>query len=82
MVKIKMMQWMNKHTGISIAVGLFFGYALHVLYEIRISIHHGWLTNWYFVLTQAAIVLAGAGIAGWVVDLFFTKSEEQAGEID
>lgn len=77
-----MMQWMNQNTGKSIAIGLFIGYALHVLYEVRISIHHDRPIDWYFVLTQAFIVFIAAGVAGWVVDLFFTKSEEEAGEID
>lgn len=81
-MSVRLMHWMNRHTGISIAAGLFVGYLMHVIYEIRIAIHRGDPIDWYFVLTQAALVLVGAGCAGLVVDLWFTKSEEKAGEID
>lgn len=66
------MHWMNDHTALAVALLLLAGYGLHLLYEY---------VHWPKPL-MALIVFAGAGIAGWAVDLVFTKSEEDAGEID
>lgn len=78
----RLMHWMNSHTALAVTLLCAIGYALHALYEMRISIHKHEPIDWYFVSTQALIVFAGAAIAGWAIDLVFTKSEERSGEID
>lgn len=81
-MRTRLLQWMNAHTGLSVAALLLVGYCLHLLYEVRVAVHNAEPLDWYFISTQALIVFAGAGVAGWAVDLVFTKSEERAGEID
>lgn len=74
--------WMNRHTPLAVALLCAIGYGLHLLYEVRVAHHAGKAVEWGYVSTQALIVFAGAAIAGWAIDLVFTKSEEEAGEID
>lgn len=76
------MHWMNDHTPVAVGLLLAVGFALHLLYEVRVAHHAGKAIEWSYISTQALIVFAGAAIAGWAVDLVFTKSEEDAGEID
>lgn len=67
--------WMNQHTKWAVAILCAIGYALHLLYEYG--------AEWYWPKPLLAlIVFTGAAIAGWAIDLVFTKSEEEAGEID
>ena len=63
---------MNEHPVASVAVLATVGYLLHLLYEY---------VHWPKPV-MALIVFAGAAIAGWAIDLVFTKGEEEAGEID
>lgn len=81
-MKLRILHWMNDNTGRAVALLLAVGYVLHLLYEMRVAVHNGKSFDWYYISTQALIVFAGAAIAGWAVDLVFTKSEEEAGEID
>lgn len=79
------MHWMNDHTPTAVALLLAVGYSLHMLYEILGALHDGkHITGSLlaFMALRALIVFLGAGIAGWAVDLVFTKGEEEAGEID
>lgn len=78
----RLMRWMNSHTPLAVALLCAVGYTLHLVYEIRVAIHKGEHLDWYYISTQALIVFLGAAIAGWAIDLVFTKSEEAAGEID
>lgn len=70
----RIMHWMNDHTTLAVVLLCAVGYALHLLYEYRVD-------HWPKPLL-ALIVFTGAGVAGWAIDLVFTKSEEAAGEID
>lgn len=81
-MKTQLMQWMNRHTGFSVFVLLSIGYCLDLLHEVRATLHRGDPLDWAFLLTQALIGFLAAAVAGWAVDLIFTKSEEEAGEID
>lgn len=63
---------MNDHTPLAVLLLFVVGYGLHLLYEY---------VHWPKPV-MALIVFAGAAIAGWAIDLVFTKSEEEAGEID
>lgn len=71
----QLMRKMNKHPAISVFALFVVGYSLHLLYEYGVAWH--WSKP-----ALAAIVFVAAGIAGWAVDLIFTKGEEEAGEID
>lgn len=81
-MRIQLMQWMNRHTVFSVSMLLSFGYALDLFHESRATLHRGDPLDWPFLLTQALIGFLAAAIAGWAVDLIFTKGEEEAGEID
>jgi hypothetical protein len=72
MFRIHLLKKMNEHPGIAAGALCVLGYFLHLLYEY---------VHWPKPV-MALIVFVGAGIAGWAIDLIFTKSEEEAGEID
>lgn len=69
------MHRMNDHPALSVLALFVVGYGLHLLYEYGVEWH-------WPKAALALIVFAGAGIAGWAIDLIFTKGEEEAGEID
>lgn len=69
------MHWMNDHTKSAVLLLCVVGYGLHLLYEYGVEWH-------WPKAVLALIVFTGAAIAGWAIDLVFTKSEEEAGEID
>ena len=66
---------MNEHPVVSVAVLVTVGYLLHLLYEYGVEWH-------WPKAVLALVVFTGAAIAGWAIDLVFTKGEEEAGEID
>lgn len=75
MKRTDLMHWMNDHTKVAVLLLCIVGYNLHLLYEYGVQWH-------WPKAVLALIVFTGAGIAGWAIDLVFTKSEEEAGEID
>lgn len=75
MDRVQVMRKMNRHPVISVLVLFMVGYSLHLLYEYGVEWH-------WPKAALALIVFTGAGIAGWAIDLVFTKNEEEAGEID
>lgn len=72
MDRIRLLRWMNAHPTVSFWALAVVGYLIHLLYEY---------VHWPKPI-MAALVFVAAGIAGWAVDLVFTKNEEEAGEID
>lgn len=77
----RLLRWMNDRPGRSVTVLLSIGYVLDLLHEVRATLHRGEALDWPFLLTQALIGFVAAAVAGWAVDLIFTKGEKRAGEL-
>lgn len=76
---------MNRYPKVSFWIVALTGYLLHLLYEVLAHIHAGkpmTVAEFLWMAGLSAIVWVGAGVAGWGVDLMFTKGEKDAGELD